>query len=262
MRKLLFLSLLVSIILVSCDNTEEVTPLEAKFTATVTGEAPNAQIELVNNSTGATSYNWTFSDGAGIESSTDKTPATLTVDKAGDFKIDLIVSDGTVEKAATLTIQVPGYSAIVEYKDLEFALDAGNATYGRLFSFETGKMYLDNEITSDNGSKINLAFGSLGQTMYYFESPDVADYNVPNATTTKIVNYESPLTISPSDFADMTDDRLLKDLVIVTDNESFGNSQIPDHTILFEIASGQKGVIITKSVNNDRLLVDIKIQKY
>ncbi len=262
-KRTIFLGILTSFILFSCkeDKIEPVV-LVADFETSVTGEAPNAQISITNKSENATSYSWTFGEGANILTSTEKSPSTLTVDKVGNFTIKLIVSDGSTEKEITKTISITGYNAIVAYSDLEFALDAGNDTYGRLFSFETDKMYLDNEITDENGSKIDLAFGSMGQTMYYFDSPSDSEYNVPNATVTKVINYESTPTISSSDFNDMVDDRLLTNLTIEDDDNSFGNSSIPGNTILFEISTGRKGVIITKAVNSDRLLVDIKIQKY
>jgi len=262
-KKTFFIGILTSIILFSCKQDEiEPKVLVANFETTITGEAPSCQITISNKSENASSYNWTFSEGANFSTSTNETPETLTVDKTGNFTITLTVSDGTTEKEITKTISITGHNAIVEYSDLEFALNAGNDTYGRLYSFETNKMYLDSEITNDNGSKIHLAFSSMGGTMYYFDSPSNNDYSVPNATVTKVINYENTPTISSSDFNDMVDDRLLVELTIADDNNSFGNSSIPGNTVLFEISTGKKGVIITKAVNNDRLLVDIKIQKY
>ncbi len=266
MKRLFFLGFLASILFVSCskdddNNNNESTPLKADFTVTVTGESPNAKVAIVNNSTGATTYSWTFGEGADISSSSDKTPAIITVDKSGDFSIKLVVKNSTSEKELSKNITINGNNAIVEYKDIEFGLNAGDDTYGRLFSFETGLIYKDNEITNDNGSKIHLAFGSMSNTMYYFESPTVKDYNIPNATETKVINYESEPTISVATFDEMTDDRELSGLTIEGTNDSFGNSSIPG-TVLFEISTGRKGVIKTKSVDDKKLVVDIKIQKY
>jgi len=262
-KKIYLLGFLVSAILFSCKKKEgEQKEVVADFDTSISGQAPNAHISITNKSENANSYTWEFSEGSNIVISSEETPPTFTVDKAGDFTIKLTARNGTDEKEISKTISITGHSAIVEYSDLEFALDAGNATYGRLFSFETNQMYLDNEINNNNGAKIHLAFGSMGHTMYYFDSPDKTDYNVPNATATKVINYENTPTITSSDYNNMFDDRLLSGLTIINDNNSFGNSSIPGHTILFEISTGRKGVIITKDVNNDRLLVDIKIQKY
>lgn len=262
MKKIFFLGILTSLLLFSCSKDEdETTPLAADFTATVTGEAPNAQIGITNSSTGATTYLWTFGEGASVSTSTDENPSSITVDKAGDLTIKLVVGNGSEEKELTKTVTITGSNAIVIYTDIEFGLNAGDATYGRLFSFETGQIYKDSEIDASNGSMIHLAFGSMANTIYYFESPTVEDYNVPNATETKVVNYESTPSISVTDFDSMTDDSQLSGLTITGTNDSFGNSSIPG-TVLFEISTGKKGVIKTKAVNSDRLLVDIKIEKY
>ena len=262
MKQLFFMALLTCALLFSCSSDEdESTPLVADFTASATGESPNAQITVTNNSTGATTYSWTFSEGADISTSSDKNPGAINVDKAGDLTITLVVSNDGEEKELTKTVTITGNNAIETYTDVEFALDAGHATYGRLFSFETGQIYKDNEVDESNGSSIHLAFGSMGNTMYYFESPTVEEYNVPNATVTKVINYESTPSISVNDFDAMAHDGLLTGLTITETNDSFGNSSIPG-TVLFETSSGRKGVIKTKAVNSERLMVDIKIQKY
>lgn len=261
MKKLFFLGALTSIFLFSCSKEEESTTLVADFDVAITGEAPNAQITITNNSTGATTYSWTLGEGASISISSDEEPSTFTVDKAGDLSIKLVVRNGSEEKELTKTVTISGYNAIVTYTDIEFGLNAGDATYGRLFSFETGQIYKDSEVDESNGSLIHLAFGSMVNTMYYFESPTVEDYNVPNATETKVVNHETTPSISVTDFDSMTDDSQLSGLEITATNDSFGNSSIPG-TVLFEISTGRKGVIKTKAVNSDRILVDIKIEKY
>lgn len=262
MRKLLFMGVIVSSMLISCSKEEdETTPVSAEFTATITGESPNAQLTLENTSTGASAFTWTFGEGASIFESTDKTPTGISIDKAGEITITLVASNGTEQKEASKTLSITGNSAMISYSDIAFALNAGDETYGRLFSCDDGMIYLDNEVDESNGANIHLAFGSLGNTLYYFESPTVEDYNIPNASETQVINYESTPTITTDDFDTMTDDGLLSGLTIVSNDESFGNNSIPG-TVLFEIASGKKGVIKTKEVNSDRILVDIKIQKY
>lgn len=260
MKKLSFLGILTSILFFSCskDNT---TLLEPDFDVIVTGEAPNAQITITNNSAGATTYSWTLGEGASISISTDEAPSSIAVDKAGDLTIKLVVGNDSEEKELTKAVTITGNNAIVTYSDIEFGLDAGDTTYGRLYSFETGEVYLDSEVGTSNGSKMHLAFGSIENTMYFFQSPTDADYNVPDATETKVVNYESTPSISVTDFDSMADDSQLSGLTITETNDSFGNSSIPG-TVLFEISTGKKGVIKTKAVNSNRLLVDIKIQKY
>ena len=261
MKKFYFFSALL-LFLLSCSEKEE--PVVSDFEATVTGESPTAKIQITNNSTGATSFIWNFDTGAADSVSTEQSPATVNIDKAGNFTIKLTAINGPEEQSVSKTFTIPGYNAIITYPDLEFALDAGNATYGRYFSFETGKILKDNEINSTNGSKIHLGFGSMDRTLYYFESPDKT--NVPglltiqNATHTKIINWQASPSISIASFDSMTDDRSLCGLTINETNDSFDNS-LPS-IILFELSNHRKGVIKAKAVNNFRLLADIKIQKY
>ncbi|UII23650.1 PKD domain-containing protein [Fulvivirga ligni] len=261
MKQLSKLLLLVSVVFFySCSDDNETKAPVADFTATVSGDAPNATVTITNNSTDAGTYVWTFGEGSNLETSTDEAPS-ITVDKTGSLEISLVASNGSEQDQMTQTVTISGNNAIVTYTDLEFGLDAGDDTYGRLFSFEDGKIYKDSEITEANGASIGLAFGSMGNTMYYFESPSAEDYNVPNATVTQVINYESEPTFNATQFDAMADDSELADLTIDGTEDSFGNSSIPN-VVLFQLADGRKGAIKTKAVNSDRLLVDIKVQKY
>ena len=176
-----------------------------------------------------------------------------------DLKVDFKPTDTINYNVAskTVKINVTVNHALITYTGVEFSLTAGSSTYGRLFSFDDGKIYKDNEINATNGPKIHLAFGSMANTLYYFESPTETDYLVTGATVTKVSNYKNPISIA--DFDNMTDDTKLLGLTITETNESFGNAQIPG-IVLFQLASGRKGVIKTRAVNSYRLLVDIKIQ--
>lgn len=248
--------------ILSCSKSEDAVPTPvADFTVTVSGQSPSATLQIVNKSTEATTYSWTFGTGASIETSTSETPSGVTVDKSGNLEITLQVENGALSNSKTLTVNVGGNNAIKSYADVEFALDAGSSTIGRLFSFDAGKIYKDSEINATVGSTIHLAFGKLGSSVYFFESASAAAYGVPGATLTKVSNYPSPAPISIADFDAMTDDAKLKPLTIEETNESFGNSSIPG-IVLFQLASGRKGSIKTKEVNSTRILVDIKIQKY
>jgi hypothetical protein len=180
------------------------------------------------------------------------------------LKVEFTPNDAVNYNLASKTVKINVIAvdnhAIVTYTNIEFSLTAKNATYGRLFSFDDGKIYKDNEVNSTVGPKIQLAFSSMGNTMYYFESPTVSSYNVPGATVTKVMNYPAKSLFTVADFDAMTDDTKLTGITIDETNDSFGNSSIPG-VVLFQLSSGRKGVIKTKAVNSDRLLVDIKIQK-
>ncbi len=255
--------LFMALVLLSCgEEKDEPTPLPvADFEVTVAGQAPTATITIVNKSTDASQFTWTFGEGASIRESSDKTPATITVDKAGELTITLEASNGVDKSSKELKVAVGGFNALVTFSNIEFGLTAGDATYGRLFSFEDGKIYKDSEINATTGPKIGLAFGQMANTLYYFESPAVAAYNVPGAKVTKVTNFPSPVPFSVTEFDGMTDDSKLKGLTIENTDDSFGNSSIPG-IVLFQLSSGLKGAVRTKSVSNQRILVDIKIQKY
>lgn len=247
--------------LFSCKKDEVIPQPVADFSVTVNGQAPNATLTIVNKSTDATTYEWSFGTGASIKSSTDKEPANITVDKAGQLSITLKASNGTTNSSKTIQVNVAGNSAIVSFNDIEFSMTAGSATYGRYFSFETNRIYKDSEVDATTGAKIHLAFGNVSNVLLYFESPTYSAFNVPNATVTKVTNYLSNNPISNTDFDAMSDDIKLSGLTINNTNDTFSPNTIP-HVVLFQLASGRKGAIKTKSVNSSRILVDIKIQKY
>jgi|GEM_PF-1262974 len=262
MKKTRFLPILaiaVSIVLFSCSEESDNEPLIADFEVEVSGKAPEAELTFTNNSTGASSYMWTFGVGASNRASLKKEPEAIAVDKAGDFEIKLVASNGSGADTLTKTVSINGNSAIVSYQDIEFGTGTGN--YGRFYSFIDEQMYQESEVDGSKEGKIHIAFESTEGTMYYFNSPAADTYDFISAPNTKFTNYESDPTITTDDFDSMQDDELLQDLTIIDDGDSFGKETIP-HTVLFELSKGKKGVIKTREVNSERILVDIKIQKY
>ncbi|MBN2724667.1 MAG: PKD domain-containing protein [Deltaproteobacteria bacterium] len=248
---------LLAFLALGCDDDKE-EPVTADFTVTVVGEAPDATLQIENLSINASDYSWSFGEGASTAVSTDETPTGITVDKAGELSITLTCTNGSKTQEVTKTVTVEGYSAILEYTDIEFSSkEEPPADAPRYFSFDTGESYSDDDVDSIDTSILHLMLSSLG-TIWFFESPS---YYFDDAGMTKFVNYSDPVVITTTQFDEMTDDRLISDLEINNTDESFPGSIIP-HVILFEISSGRKGVIKTTAVNAERLLVDIKIQKY
>lgn len=248
----------------SCDDDDDDgASVNADFTLSVSGEAPNAEVTITNQSTGANAYAWTFSEGAEIETSTQENPGTITVDKTGTFEVTLVASNGGTSKTVTKTVNITGSNAIVVYEDVEFAREAGSTTYGRFFSTETGLIYKDSEVNETTGPKIDLAFNQFGSSVNFFTSPDDSEleFEIPGAQNTKVINYTPEFGITADIFDDATSDDFISDITIdASDDESFGTSN--PYIILFETESGKKGAIKTKAINTDRLLVDIKVQKY
>jgi len=262
MKKIILAILVASIFVVSCGQKEEATPLTASFEVQVTGEAPTAVLELVNNSTGATSYEWTFGEGASISSSIADAPVGVSVDKTGSFEITLIAKNGASQQQTTQTVNITGNNAIINYTDIELAQDPASTTIGRFFSTSEGKVYLNSEVNANTGPLIDLAYQGHSSTFIFFESPDKLFTNtvtVPGATNTKVKNFQSGFSVT--DFDAMTDDRLLQNLTIVHDDNAIGSLNFP-LTVTFENSKGKKGVIKLKSINSEKLTVDIKVQKY
>lgn len=210
----------------------------------------------------ATQLNAT-ADVAGTFVYTPAIGAKLNVGTNQDLKVDFTPTDAATYNSVSKTVKINVTAAvshsITTYTGIEFSLTGGSSTYGRFFSFDDGKIYKDNEINATIGAKIHLAFESLDNTMYYFESPTLSSYKVSGATVTKVMNYPSKSIFTVADFDAMVDDTKLSGITITETNDSFGNSSIPG-VILFQLASGRKGVIKTTAINKSRLLVDIKIQ--
>jgi hypothetical protein len=147
--------------------------------------------------------------------------------------------------------------------DVEFGREKGSTTYGRFFSTETGLIYKDSETNATTGPKIDLVYGHIDNPVNFFSSPDDGDvgFNIPDPQTTKVINYTPDFGVTAAIFDAATTDGFIKDITISeSDGESFGTSH--PYIVLFETESGKKGAIKTKAVNADRLLVDIKVQKY
>lgn len=254
----------VLMLFVTCSKDDDATTVVADFTLSVSGSAPNATVTITNTSTGGAEFGWTFSEGANISSSTDKTPAPLTVDKASIFEVTLTVTNGSDIKKIAKTIPITGNCAIVSYKDIAFGKDATSTRYGRFFSTETGLIYKASEVNATTGPEIDLVYCHIKKSVNYFASPDDLreKYNIPGASATTIINYPSKkLGMTPNIFDNAKDDSFIKDVQINTsDNESFETSN--PYIILFRTVSGKKGAIKTTAIDEDRLLVDIKVQKY
>ncbi len=151
---------------------------------------------------------------------------------------------------------------LVTYTDVAFARSSAEVEYARFFSTSEGKSYKDSEITAGNGAKIDLAFiSSVG--MCYFVSPNSNDVNpaIPGATATLYMQKVAATVFTVEQFDAMTTDELLATLTITNDDmETFGTTGYPI-VLLFKNAAGKKGAIKVKSINSQRLIVDIKVQK-
>ena len=106
-----FIYFLIAIGINSCYE-ETATPVEASFTTEFVGadESVPVQVAIHNQSTGADTFQWTFT-GASPASSTDRNPGTITYNTEGTYTIELVASniDGntdTFQKTITVVDEI------------------------------------------------------------------------------------------------------------------------------------------------------------
>ncbi|WP_456867416.1 hypothetical protein [Galbibacter sp. BG1] len=148
---------------------------------------------------------------------------------------------------------------IFYYQDIELG-QTTDSEIGAFFSTSTGEVFNSKEAPS-HASVIELAYVGSQSTFIYFTSPDdssATDVEIPNARSTKVMNYKTEVTGKMFDDINEADD--FKNIKAVNDNESIGTLEFPV-VVLFETQNGKKGAIKLKKINASRLLVDIKVMK-
>ena len=245
----------------SCRRGKEESFLSADFEILVNGKAPTAEIEIINNSAGVNSYEWTFSEGVKEKKGSVRTPKNFIIDKAGKFTVTLKVSNGKYEKIKTKTVIIPGNSPVFKFKDIKFSLNPGAVNSGRCFSSQSGIIYKDDEISETNSSNIDLVLTYSGNEKFLFVSPDdsLQNFTFVSENHTLIENISTKIAIS--DYEKITDDYLLKNLIIDTIPKNFdisGNANVS----IFETSGNKKAVVFSKNVENGNLITDIIVQKY
>ena len=160
----------------------------------------------------------------------------------------------------TTPVPVAAVPTISIFTDVELSQTSTSVTYGRFFSTALGKVIKASEVTASNGADIDMAYVGGSSSFIYFTSPDDTNgnFNIPSATSSSFKNFNSGFAVA--DFDSMTDDSKLKNLVVINDGEAIGTLNFPV-IVTFKNSKGKKGVIKLKSINSNRLLVDIKVQK-
>lgn len=257
--------LFISISIFSCSKKEkeEVNPVTSDFSVTIEGEAPNAIVIVINNSSEASFYEWELGPGLQMDSTKEQSQSKvfLKSDRAGSVDIKLKSVNGSESATQSKTIEIGGYSAVKTFKDIPFAIDKNNIHIPRFFSTEKERSYLNYEVDKTNGILIDLALSVNVNGELYFTSPDnpAEKFDIPSATRTAVQNsVQTELTIS--DFDNMISDEKIKGLKIENDNKFF-DPTVPQ-LILFHNGYDKKGVIKITGINGERILADIKIQKY
>lgn len=234
-------------------------------------------ITMVNSSVSATSYRWTFTSGT-PENTTEENP-TVTFSSPGTYTIALVADNGKKSQTVTREITVWPDTNLRAFTDIELGINTAhnNNVKGAFFSTTLRKVFMANEINSENEAQIDIAFFGLNSSFSFnkFVSPDQVDTNgfigIPNATHTKFINSQEicgcSASLTVAAFDDMTNDSLLESLTITETSNGllhFNNSVLP-RVVLFETADGRKGAIKIKGYVNNALnsyiICVIKIQK-
>ena len=97
MKSASLINLCLFLIFLACSDDDASTPVVADFDVAITGEAPNASVNIVNKSSGATNFSWVLSEGSAIDKSILHTPASFIVETKGEITIELTASNGSEE---------------------------------------------------------------------------------------------------------------------------------------------------------------------
>jgi PKD repeat protein len=234
-------------------------------------------LNLINNSTSAIGYEWTF-DAADPSNSIEINP-TITFHTPGVHQIQLKAYNN--EHSSTRIKEVTIYEntnlRVLENMELGISTAHNSSQRGALFSTTTREVYKTDEVPPDDASFIDIAFFALNQDFNFnkFVSPDeVQDYTfepIPNAKHTKFINLqeacECEASLTVAEFDAMEDDSLLAELNIeetIGGIQDFDNSGVP-RIVLFETWNGRKGAIKIKEFvqdgANSHIVMDVKVQK-
>ena len=239
-------------------------------------QAP-ATFNLINNSKGATGFEWTF-DTAEPTSSIEMEP-TITINEPGVHQIKLKAYNTKRSEVDIKEVTVYENTNLRILEDVVLGISSAHNVNlkGALYSTKTRQVYNAGSVPLDDGSMIDIAFFALNSDFNFskFVSPDeVQEYTfdpIPNAKHTKFINLqescECGASLSVAAFDGMEDDALL---AVMNIEETIGGIQDFDNTVLprivlFETWDGRKGAIKIKDFvadeANSHIVVDIKVQK-
>ena len=234
-------------------------------------------ITLNNKSTDVISYQWTF-EGGTPNTSTEENPSVL-FSNVGTHAIKLEVSNGKQTRTITKTIEVLENTNLRTFENVQMGINTAHNsnTIGAFFSGELRKTLKADEVTNENGSKIDLVFLGLNSTFSFnkFLSPNEIATNgfivIPNATQTKVINTQENCncgaSLSESQFDTMNNDDVLQRILITETPNGllhFDKNRTP-RIIIFQTEDGRKGAVKIKQFiedgSNSYIICDIKIQK-
>lgn len=235
---------------------------EAPFTAS-----------LVNKTSNGLTYEWQSSGGTIVDRTAENTEITFA--DPGAYTVTLSADNAKETRTLSREITIKPNTNLYTLKDVKFGIKKAEAGLGCFYSLSQRKIIKRDEVNSENGKEIDLAFFGLdaGFSRCYFLSPADAlssgFYPIPNASATYFVNdlETSGIHFTDGDFVAMTDDSGLRQLPVkaASNTESWFTNVFIPRLVLFETEKGIKGAIRIKAFvsegDQSYVLADIKVQK-
>lgn len=230
-------------------------------------------LHLKNLSTNAFSYEWLTPRAA--PSTTNAINPDVVFPNDGIYTIELKAKNDKEIKSTQKQIKILPTTNLLSFTNIKLGINSAHATIGCFFSSYLDAVLKKNDVTAENGGRIDFVFFGLNPSYTYnqFVSPDEAQNTsftkIPNATHTKIINAQelTGAQLSVSEFDALTKGADLNRINVAETNAGktpFSNALIP-RVILFQTQDGRKGAVKIKdfvtSEAESYILVDIKVQK-
>jgi hypothetical protein len=261
MKKLAFLSILLAITVLFTNCEEKEDTVKVDFEIIVTGESPNAIVQLSNTSDEADSFIWTFSEGADVETSEEANPQ-ITVDKVGEFSITLTATTGSSENTKTKKVNITGVNGIYSYDDVIIGELNHLEIYGCLLDCQNGIVYKENNLSSTKGEKVDIAIRYNADYSVRLYNPVKASMVIISNAQETLFNLNENNSITVADFDNIQTDQFYYNVEYAEDyyiRVEF--NEIPT-IIPFKDHNGKYGLVKIQEIFPEHLLMDVKAQKY
>ena len=238
-------------------------------------EAP-VTVYLENKCTNALSYQWTF--GGGDPPQSNEPNPVVVFNLPGVHEISLTADNKKTNETDRINIEALPNLGIQEFRQVKLGIYPARNAIGSFFSFSSGKVFRENELTLQNIKTIDLAYFGFSPdfSMNRFVAPsEMADYGfIPFSTGTSATFYNSielclcGFRFSSADFDALTSGTQLANLDLSvlgpTAQKKFNSSQLP-RLVPFVLADGRIGLIRVTGIQNaadaSYIICDIKVQK-
>lgn len=218
-------------------------------------------------------FRWT-AEGSGFrQESTEENP-TFLLPTAGEYTLRLTARNDKQTHTIEKTLTVEAGNNLLLFSDVKLGINTAQ-NIGCFFSSFLGKTLRADEVTAENGNRIDFVYFGQNESFLYnvFLSPDQAQTAVfdpiPMASASIFINKQENTgreLLSAEDFDRLQSGAGLTSIPIESDkNQAPFNSVLIPRVVLFQTADGRKGAVKIKRYVKDStqsyILTDIKIQK-